>query len=56
MRAVRDPFQLRALPHEDVFLYSKQIDNSRLVREADPKCARRLLERHRRGLRARACC
>jgi hypothetical protein len=37
MRAVRDPFQLRALPHEHLFLYNKRIDNSRLVREADPK-------------------
>jgi cell division protein FtsL len=32
-----DPYRLRALPNEDVFLYSKRIDNSRLVREADPK-------------------
>jgi hypothetical protein len=37
IRAVRDPFQLRALPHEHLFLHKKQIDNSRLVREADPK-------------------
>src|SRR5450759_1500319 len=37
MRAVRDPFQLRALPHEHLFLYNKRIDNSRLVREADPQ-------------------
>lgn len=33
----RDPFLLRMLPHEDVFLYCKKIDNSRLVREADPE-------------------
>ena len=33
----RDPFQLRALPQEDVFFYCKKIDNSRLVREADPQ-------------------
>lgn len=33
----RDPYLLRALPHEDVFFYSKKIDNSRLVREPDPK-------------------
>ena len=32
-----DPYRLRALPNEDVFLYSKRIDNTRLVREADPK-------------------
>ncbi|MBV9505722.1 MAG: hypothetical protein JO323_12035 [Acidobacteriia bacterium] len=37
VRPERDPFELRALPHEDVFFYSKRIDNSRLVREADPK-------------------
>ena len=37
MRTVRDPFELRALPHEHLFLYNKRIDNSRLVREADPK-------------------
>src|SRR5579872_3259292 len=37
LRAERDPFQLRPLPHEDVFLYCKKIDNSRLVRESDPQ-------------------
>jgi hypothetical protein len=37
VRTERDPYQLRALPHEDVFFYSKKIDNSRLVREADPR-------------------
>ena len=36
-RTERDPFQLRALPHEDVFFFCKKIDNSRLVREADPR-------------------
>ncbi len=36
-RAQRSPYRLRALPHEDVFFYCKKIDNSRLVREADPK-------------------
>ena len=36
-RAERDPFQLRPLPYEDVFLFCKKIDNSRLVREADPR-------------------
>jgi cell division protein FtsL len=36
VRAERHPFQLRALPQEDVFFYCKKIDNSRLVREADP--------------------
>ena len=37
VRAERDPFELRALPQEDVFFYCKRIDNSRLVREHDPK-------------------
>jgi hypothetical protein len=37
VRAERNPYRLRALPHEDVFFYSKKIDNSRLVREADPR-------------------
>jgi hypothetical protein len=32
-----DPFQLRALPREDVFFHCKKIDNSRLVREPDPQ-------------------
>ncbi len=32
-----DPFQLRALPQEDVFFHCKKIDNSRLVREPDPQ-------------------
>jgi hypothetical protein len=31
--------QLRSLPQENVFFYCKKIDNSRLVREADPKSA-----------------
>jgi hypothetical protein len=34
---IRNPYQLRALPQEDVFFFCKKIDNSRLVREADPK-------------------
>ena len=36
-RTERDPFQLRPLPHEDVFFFCKKIDNSRLVRQADPR-------------------
>ena len=36
-RAERDPFCLRALPHDDVFFYCKKIDNSRLVREHDER-------------------
>src|SRR5215471_1073004 len=37
LRVERHPFQLRALPHDDVFFFYKSIDNSRLVREADPQ-------------------
>lgn len=29
-------FRLRALPNEDVYFFVKRIDNSRVVREADP--------------------
>jgi len=36
-RSERDSNELRPLPHEDVFFYSKKIDNSRLVREPDPQ-------------------
>src|SRR5579884_3328608 len=32
-----DVCALRALPQEDVFFFCKKIDNSRLVREPDPK-------------------
>ncbi len=34
---VRNPYALRALPQADVFFYCKKINNSRLVREPDPK-------------------
>ena len=33
----RNPFQLRGLPNDDVYFYCKRIDNSRLVRQADPQ-------------------
>jgi hypothetical protein len=33
----RGRYRLRALPQEDVFFFCKKIDNSRLVREPDPK-------------------
>lgn len=36
-----DRWKLRPLPCEDVYFYSKPIDNSRVVREADPAAARR---------------
>lgn len=33
---VIDPNALRGMPNDDVFFYSKKIDNSRLIRQADP--------------------
>ncbi len=36
-----DPYLLRALPYDDVYLYSKRIDNSRLVRQTDPQATRK---------------
>jgi hypothetical protein len=36
-RLEKDPCRLRALPLDDVLFYSKKIDNSRLVRAADPR-------------------
>jgi hypothetical protein len=35
-RAQADPFMLRALPNDDIYFYAKRIDNSRVVRQADP--------------------
>lgn len=37
VRPERNPFELRALPQEDVFFYCKKIDNTRLVKEHDPQ-------------------
>lgn len=37
VRAQADPFRLRALPNDDIYFYSKRIDNSRVVRQADPQ-------------------
>jgi|SRR5579862_1899027 hypothetical protein len=36
VRAQSDPFRLRALPNDDIYFYSKRIDNSRVIRQADP--------------------
>lgn len=33
----RDKYQLRGLPNDDVYFYCKRIDNSRIVRQADPE-------------------
>src|ERR1700682_2763165 len=32
-----EQYRLRALPNDDVYFYFKKIDNSRIVREADPQ-------------------
>ena len=37
MRVEPDPYLLRALPGEDVYFFCKRIDNSRVVRQADPR-------------------
>ena len=34
-----DPYALRGLPGDGVFFYSKKVDNSRLVRQADPNAS-----------------
>jgi hypothetical protein len=36
----RETFRLRMFPNEDVYLFVKRIDNSRVVRKADPKTKR----------------
>ena len=37
VRTEKNPHMLRALPNDDILFYCKKIDNSRLVREADPQ-------------------
>ncbi len=32
-----DPYRLRPIPNESVYFYRKTIDNSRVVRQADPR-------------------
>lgn len=32
-----DPYRLRGLPGDNLYLFSKRIDNSRLIRQANPK-------------------
>ena len=36
-RTAANPYRLRALPNEDVYFFCKRIDNSRLLREKDPR-------------------
>lgn len=38
-----DTYNLRPLPCEDIYFFSKRIDNTRLVRQADPAAGRRAL-------------
>jgi hypothetical protein len=40
-RELSDDFKLRALPNEDVYFFIKRIDNSRVVRQADPRARAR---------------
>ncbi len=40
LREQIDEFQIRAIPNEHVFLYLKKIDNTAVVREADPVARR----------------
>lgn len=42
-REGRDHFELRPLPFEDVYIYCKKQDNSRLVRQADPRAGGKCL-------------
>jgi cell division protein FtsL len=35
-----DPYRLRTLPNEDVYFFCKRIDNSRLLKEKDPRAPR----------------
>jgi hypothetical protein len=37
---VEDLFRLRALPNEDIYLFCKTIDNTRVVRQSDPRSRR----------------
>lgn len=44
-----DSFKLRPLPSEDVYFFTKKIDNSRVVREADPASHRRAVQAGLKG-------
>ncbi len=47
-----DNFRLRPLPSEDVYFFLKKIDNSRLVREADPAARRKAWKAGAKGFAA----
>lgn len=40
VRESHDAFRLRRFPNEDIYFFVKRIDNSRVVREVDPKTRR----------------
>ena len=48
-----DRYAVPQFPNEDVYLYVKHIDNSRVAREADPAAPRRLLASDRLFFRGR---
>lgn len=37
LRVEANPYKLRALPNDDIYFFTKRVDNSRVVRQADPK-------------------
>jgi hypothetical protein len=47
-----EPHCLRPLPAEDVYFFTKKIDNSRVVREADPQARRRAWKAGLKGFAA----
>jgi cell division protein FtsL len=49
-----DNYQLRPLPSEDVYFFLKKIDNSRIVREADPVARKRAWKAGAKGAAAAA--
>ena len=53
VRVEASPYVLRSLPYEDVFFFSKKIDNSRVVKEADPRARGACWSHHWRRLPAR---
>ena len=40
-RELSDAYRLRTLPNEDIYFFTKRIDNSRVVRQADPAASAR---------------
>jgi len=47
-----DSYRLRPLPSEDVYFFSKKIDNSRVVRESDPAARRKAWKAGAKGFAA----